>query len=104
MYLFYNYVQFYFRPDYRDLVLDLKYAQVRLLFFFSIFLKDNKDVIQLHCSTLPGRVICLLSCNMSSDVSSLRTELLSGFESIILIDYKCGMCLNLFTLTEKCMY
>lgn len=80
----------YFRPDYRDLVLDLKHAQVRLLFFFSIFLKDNKDAAQLHCTTLPGRVISLLSCNMSSDNSSLRTELLSGFESVILIDYKCG--------------
>lgn len=81
----------YFRPDYRDLVLDLKHAQVRLLFFFSIFLKDNKDAIRLYCSTLPGRVISLLSCNMASDVSSLRTELLSGFESLILIDYKSGM-------------
>jgi len=73
------------------LVLDLKHAQVRLLFFFSIFLKDNKDAAQLLCTTLPGRVIGLLSCNVSPDNSSLRTELLSGFESVILIDYKCGM-------------
>lgn len=90
---------FYFRPDYRDLVLDLKHAQVRLLFFFSIFLKDNKEAIRLHCSTLPGRVISLLSCNMSSDVSVLRTELLTGFESLILIDYKCGM----YRLIKVCL-
>lgn len=76
----------------------MKHAQVRLLFFFSIFLKDNKDVIRLYCSTLPGRIISLLNCNMSSDVSSLRTELLSGFESVILIDYKCGMCIVIFNI------
>lgn len=90
-------IKFYFRPEYRDLVLDLKHSQVRLLFFFAIFLKDNKDAIRLHCSSLPGRVIGLLNCNMSSDVSSLRTELLSGFESVILIDYKCGT-FRLFTI------
>lgn len=83
-------IKFEFRPDYRDLILDLKYAQVRLLLFFAIFLKDNKDEIRLHCSTLPGRIISLFNCNLSSDISSLRTELLTGFESIILIDYKSG--------------
>lgn len=82
--------KFVFRPDYRDLILDLKHAQVRLLFFFAIFLKDNKDEIRIYCSSLPGRIISLLNCNLSSDVSSLRTELLSGFESVILIDYKSG--------------
>lgn len=81
----------HFRSEYRDIVLEMKHAQVRLLPFFAIFLKDNKDATNLHFSTLPGRVITLLNCNMSSDVSNLRTELLTGFESLILIDYKYGL-------------
>ncbi|VVC27366.1 Armadillo-type fold,Armadillo-like helical [Cinara cedri] len=78
-----------YKPDYRDLVLDLKHAQAKLLSFFSIILKDHKNTVYVHCSPLPGRLISLLSCNMSSDDSSLRLELLSGLEYVILSDYKC---------------
>lgn len=77
-----------FKPDLRDLILDLKHAQVRLLFFFSIFLKCTKDGVRLHCPTLPSRIISLMNCNIASNISSIRSELLSAFESFILIDYK----------------
>lgn len=83
-------VIFYFRPEYRDLILDLRHSQVRLLSFFSIFIKDNQDSIKSQNSTLSSRVIRLLNCSMASDVSSLRTELLSGFESVILTNFKSG--------------
>lgn len=89
-YLCFYFMKCIFRLEYKDLILDLKHSQVRLLSFFAIFLKDNKDVVSSHFSTLPGRVITLLNCNMSTDVSNLRTELLTGFESLILIDYKYG--------------
>lgn len=78
------------------MVLDLKYAQIRLLGFFSLLIKDHRDEIYQHCSPIAGKVISLLNCNMSADISGLRTELLSGFESIILIDYKYGMYIFLF--------
>lgn len=90
MFIFNNYIVFYFRPDYRDMVLDLKYAQIRLMSFFSLLIKDHRDKIHHHCSPIAGKVINLLNCSMSGDISGLRTELLSGFESIILIDYKYG--------------
>ncbi|XP_050530942.1 transcription-associated protein 1-like isoform X2 [Daktulosphaira vitifoliae] len=77
-----------YKAEYRDLVLDLKYAQVRLLPFFSLFLKENRDAISVHCTTLAGRIIHLMGSNIFSDVSNLRTELLTGFESIILADHK----------------
>lgn len=81
----------HFRPDYRDLVLDLKHAQAKLLSFFSIILREHKEEVHEHCSSLAGRLISLLNCNISSDESSLRLELLSGLEYVILSDYKSGM-------------
>lgn len=80
----------HFRSDCRDIVLDLRHAQIKLLGFFVAFLKDNKDLNSSHFSTFPGRVITLLNCNMSTDVSNLRTDLLSGFENLILFEYKYG--------------
>lgn len=77
-----------YKPDHRDLVIDLKHAQVRLLFFFSPFVKGIKDGVRIHCPTLPGRIISLMTCNVTSDVSNIRSELLSGFESVVLNDYK----------------
>lgn len=71
-------------------MLDLKHAQAKLLSFFSIILRDHKEELHVHCSSLPGRLISLLNCNISSDDSSLRLELLSGLEYVILSDYKCG--------------
>ncbi|XP_029341770.1 transformation/transcription domain-associated protein isoform X2 [Acyrthosiphon pisum] len=77
-----------YKPDHRDLVLDLKHAQVRLLFFFSQFVKGIKDGVRVYCPSLPGRIISLMNCNVASDISNIRSELLSGFESVVLNDYK----------------
>ncbi|XP_025202207.1 transcription-associated protein 1-like [Melanaphis sacchari] len=84
---FFN-IEINYKPDLRDLILDLKHAQVRLLFFFSSFLKCTKDGVRLHCPTLPSRIISLMNCNIASNISSIRSELLSAFESFVLIDYK----------------
>jgi hypothetical protein len=73
------------------MVIDFKFAQIRLLGFFSLMIKDHKDDIFQHCSSFASKVISLLNCNISADVSGLRIELLSGFESLILIDYKYGI-------------
>lgn len=64
---------------------------MRLLSFLSLFVKCVKDAVRLHCPTLPGRIISLMNCNVASDISSIRSELLSGFESVVLNDYKFGM-------------
>ncbi|XP_050420275.1 transformation/transcription domain-associated protein-like [Adelges cooleyi] len=82
------YLEIPYKSEYRDLVLDLKYAQVRLLHFFALFLRENRDAIRLHCSSILCRVINLLGSNIFSEDSNLRTELLFGFESIILSDFK----------------
>jgi len=72
-------------------VIDLKHAQVRLLFFFSPFVKGIKDGVRKYCPSMPGRIISLMNCNVTSDVTSIRSELLSGFESVVLNDFKHGM-------------